>query len=55
MNPSSYANVLNPECLKHKANFRSLDALDSIDDVDLAIPLTLVEEVNNRLANSLNG
>nr|GEW41559.1 hypothetical protein [Tanacetum cinerariifolium] len=53
--PISYANVLNEEQPKKKFNFRSLKSNETVSDADLAIPMTSVEEVNNRFANTLYG
>lgn len=52
---TSYLNVATAEIPKEKVNFRSLKSDSSVNEADVVIPLSSVEEVNNRFSNTLYG
>jgi hypothetical protein len=51
----TYAGATSNEPKKHESNFRRLESSNKRDDVDLSIPLKVVEEVNTRFENTLYG
>ncbi|GKE55991.1 hypothetical protein Tco_1495176, partial [Tanacetum coccineum] len=56
MEQVSYANMLNDNIVNHKVNFRVLESsVPQEADFDVSISIASVEEVNNRMMNSLYG
>lgn len=53
--PISYANATSSTGKKGKANFRPLETENVMEDVELSIPLKVVEEISNRFDNTLYG
>lgn len=53
--PSSYVNVVNDEDPKCKVNFCFIEPNKAINDVELVIPRSSIEEVNKRCVNLLYG
>ncbi|GKC52098.1 hypothetical protein Tco_1074843 [Tanacetum coccineum] len=51
----TYAKVVTPERVKSKVNLRSLEYEVGDVDADLIIPMTSIQEVNERFENSLYG
>jgi hypothetical protein len=51
----SYAVATSNESQKHVSNFRRLECSKKKDDVDLSVPLKVVEDVNTRFENILYG
>jgi hypothetical protein len=51
----SYAGATSNEPLKHVSNFRRLECSKKKADVDLSVPMNVVEEVNLRFENTLYG
>jgi hypothetical protein len=51
----SYVVATSTEPQKHVSNFRRLECSKKKDDVDLSVPLKVVEEVNTRFKNTLYG
>lgn len=51
----SYAGATSNEPKKHVSNFRRLECSNKRADVDLSVPMKVVEEVNTRFENTLYG
>ena len=53
--PTSYANATSSTNKKGKANFRPLETENVMEDVELAIPLKVVEDISTRFDYTLYG
>ena len=53
--PASYANATSSNNKKGKANFRPLETENVMEDVELAIPLKVVEDISTRFDYTLYG
>ncbi|XP_022037240.1 uncharacterized protein LOC110939954 [Helianthus annuus] len=51
----SYAAKLAPTQSSHKVNFRYMENIEAVDDVDVMIPIESVQQVQDRFANVLFG
>ncbi|PWA36994.1 zinc knuckle CX2CX4HX4C [Artemisia annua] len=51
----SYASVIKPKAQKGKPNFRALETDNSCKEAELSIPISVVQEINNRFGYTLYG
>ena len=53
--PLTYAGATSSDPKKHKSNFCRLECSKKTNDVDLSVPMKVVEDVNFRFESTLNG
>ena len=54
-NPTSFANIVKNAKENAKVNFRAMESTETVEGADVVIPVTSVQQVNDRYANTLYG